>query len=228
MVASRSKQTASFPGVSAAQRRLLEVIKHRGEATVAELAAQGLARETVRDHLKLLRARGLVERAGARRSGPGRPEILYRITHHGNQLFPQRHGQILRELVEYLEREGRDDVLEQFFDAWLHRKRDELVPRVEHLEGWEREREVAAILSKEGFLAEAAEGEPTGACLRLCHCPWRQLVEASQAPCRAEKRLVSDLLGRSLTRQAFIPDGDPVCSYSIGGAAGHQTSPLGD
>jgi len=228
MVASHSAQTASVPGISAAQRRLLKAIKHRGEATVAELATQGLARETVRDQLKPLRVGGLVERAGARRGEPGRPEILYRLTHQGDRLFPQRHGQILRELVEYLEQEGRDDLLEEFFDARLRRRRAELLPRVEHLEGTERAREVAAILSEEGFLAEAVEGGPTGACLRLCHCPWHQLVEASQVPCRSEKLLISDLLGRSLTRQTFIPDGDPVCTYAISDAAGHQTSPLGD
>ena len=228
MAASRRTPTASVPGVGAAPRRLLEAIKLRGEATVAELATQGLARETVRDHLKLLGAHGLVERAGARRDGPGRPEIRYRLTHYGNLLFPQRHGEILRELVEYLEREGRDHLLEEFFDAWLRRKRAELLPRVEHLEGADRVREVAAILSEEGFLAEAAEGGPTGACLRLWHCPWRQLVEASQVPCRAEKLLVSDLLGQNLARQSFMPEGDPSCTYSIGGAAGPQTSPLGD
>jgi predicted ArsR family transcriptional regulator len=206
------------PGLGDPQRHLLAGLKRRGEATVEELRVAGLARETVRDHLKSLQARGLVERAGARRSGPGRPEVVYRLTGRGDELFPHRHGELLRELAEFLDDAGREGVLERFFQARGERKRREAGERLAGLEGEARRAEVAAFLSEQGFLAEVAEGGGAGERprLRLCHCPWRDLVAVSRVPCRAEIALVSELLGEPLTRESFIPDGDSSCTYTIG------------
>ena len=205
------------PGLGEAQRLVLGELKRRGEATVEELRVADLARETVRDHLKSLQGRGLVERAGSRRSGPGRPEVVYRLTGRGDELFPRRHGELLRELVEFLGEETGEEVLERFFDARTERKRRAALDRLDGLEGEARLAEVAAILSEEGFLAEALEpGEGGDGRLRLCHCPWSELVAVSRVPCRAELGLVSELLGTSLTRESFIPDGGASCTYRVG------------
>lgn len=212
------------PGLGEAQRVLLGEIKDRGETTIAELAVTGLARETIRDHLKALEAYRLVERTGVRRTGRGRPEVVYRLSQAGDRLFPQRHGQLLRELVEFLDAGGRHEVLEEFFEARNRRKREALLPRVRGLEGGERVQEVAAILSEDGFLAHAWE-ENGAEHLRLCHCPWRELIAVSRAPCRAEISLVSDLLGQHLTREAFIPAGDLTCTYCVGATAVDRSQP---
>lgn len=212
------------PGLGEAQRLLLGEIKRQGETTIAELAVTELARETIRDHLKALVAHRLVERTGVRRAGPGRPEVVYRLSAAGSRLFPQRHGQLLRELVEFLDAGGQHEVIEEFFEARTRRKREALSPRVRHLEGVERGQEVAAILSEDGFLAEAWR-EMGVEHLRICHCPWRELVAVSRAPCRAEIRLVSDLLGQPLAREAFIPDGDLTCTYCVRTAAGGGPPP---
>jgi len=222
----RGLDSSLAPGLGEAQRRLLGEIKHRGEATIFELAVTGLARETIRDHLKALEAFRLVQRAGLRRAGRGRPEVVYRLSPAGNRLFPQRHGQLLRELVEFLNAGGRHEVLEEFFEARNRRKHEALFPRVLDLEGSERVQEVAAILSEEGFVADAWE-ESGAERLRLCHCPWRELVAVSRAPCRAEMSLVSELLGQRLTREAFIPAGDLTCTYCVGTAADDPPQPPG-
>jgi len=184
----------------------------------------GFARETIRDHLKALEAFRLVDRTGLRRVGRGRPEVVYRLSPAGNRLFPQRHGQLLRELVEFLDAGGQHEVLEEFFEARTRRQRELLLPRVQDLEGSERVKEVAAIMSEEGFLADAWKQEGTEH-LRLFHCPWRELVAVSRAPCRAEMSLVSDLLDQRLTREAFIPAGDLTCTYCVGTNAGDLLQP---
>jgi len=149
---------------------------------------------------------------------------VYRLSAAGNGLFPQRHGHLLRELVEFLDAGGRHEVIEEFFEARTRRKREALFPRVRHLEGARRVQEVASILSEDGFLAEALR-EKGVEHLRIFHCPWRELVAVSRAPCRAEIRLVSDLLGQPLAREAFIPDGDLTCTYCVGTASDAQPQP---
>jgi len=204
------------PGLGESQQTILELLLRSGEATLADLEASlELATETLRDHLKALGAKGLVERAGVRREGPGRPHVVYRLSNAGLDLFPKREGELLRELATFLQVSGNVHLLEAFFEARVQRKWEVLRHRVAHLEGIERTEEVARILSDEGFMAEI-EDTATGPRLRLCHCPLREVVAVSHLPCRAEMALVKELLGEPLQRLSFMPDGESTCTYSIG------------
>lgn len=212
------------PGLGTSQRILLERLKRLGTASLGELEGDlGLARETVRDHLKALGAEGLVERAGVRREGPGRPQVLYRLSAEGERLFPRREGELLRELAAFLIDDGREELLAGFFDRRAAAKRERLAARVAGLDPERRLREVAAILTEEGFLAEVAAPAGSTAArdaagpprLRLCHCPLREVVAVSHLPCRAELALIEELLGRRLARETFIPHGASACTYAV-------------
>lgn len=204
------------PGLGDSQKTILELLLRSGQASLADLEASlELATETLRDHLKALAAKGLVERAGVRREGPGRPHVLYRLSNAGVELFPRRAGELLRELASFLQDSGNAHLLEAFFDARAERKRELLAGRVAGLEGVDRIAEVARILSEEGFMAEI-DDTSHGPRLRLCHCPLREVVAVSHLPCRAEMMLVRELLGAPLHRESFMPEGDSSCTYSIG------------
>lgn len=205
----------SHTGFGESQSRLLREVKRLGEATLAELEEEiGLARESLRDHCRTLEAQGLVERAGVRRAGAGRPQVVYRLTERGEELFPRREGELLGELVRFLDENDREELLERFFAQRRERRRPALRQRVAGLSGDALLREVAALLSEEGYLAEPV-GEGGDARLRLCHCPLRDLVAVSRLPCRAEMALVEELLGASLTRESFMPHGDSSCTYRL-------------
>ncbi len=207
--------SADGPGLGESRRRLLDGIKRAGECTLGELEAGfDLNPETLRVHLDALTAQGLVERAGVRRSGAGRPRVLYRLTPRGEALFPRREGALLRELASFLESEGRDDLLERFFAARLARRRRDLEPRVAGRSGRARLEAVASAFAEEGFLAEVVPGGD-GPRLRLCHCPLRELVAVSDLPCRYELALLRALLDEPPRREAFIPDGSPACAYAF-------------
>lgn len=215
------------PGLGESQAAILELLLRRGRATLAELEEDlELATETLRDHLDALAVKGLVERAGVRRDGPGRPRIVYGLSESGLELFPRREADLLRELTRFLAEEGSLHLLEEFFERRASAQREELIGRVSGLEGEERLREVARILSEQGFMAEVAHQESPPR-IRLCNCPIRDLVEVSHLPCRAELRLVRELLGRSLHRVSYMPDGDDSCTYSLGEETGTLSNPPG-
>ena len=214
------------PGLGASQRTLLELLKRRGEATLAELETGiEVARETVRSHLESLAAQQLIERSGVRRRGPGRPHVLYRLSAQGEALFPRREGEMLAELARYLLESEHPERLEEFFVARADAKRAILAGPLKVLGAGERLNEIARSLSQEGFLAEAAleGGEPIR--LRLCHCPLRDLVAVTHLPCRAEMKLVEELLGRPLVRTQFMPDGDTSCTYAVAAAPRPKRQP---
>jgi predicted ArsR family transcriptional regulator len=198
-------------GFGQSRRRLLEALKHFGPATLRDAAAGlGLARETVREHVNALAADGLVERAGTRRAGPGRPEVLYRLTARAESLFPRRDGEVLADLAAYLLARGGEAELKRFFEQRAERRLGAARPRLAGLRGRKRLEGVARILSEEGYMADV-----TGGTLRLAHCPLRSVVSVTRLPCRAELNLVESLLGRRLKRTDYLPDGGASCSYLI-------------
>ncbi len=218
-------ESISSPGLGESQKSILEGLLRSGEATLADLEAElDLATETLRDHLKALEAKDLVERAGLRRQGRGRPRVVYRLSRSGQDLFPRREGELLRELASFLQDTGNHQLLERFFETRLQRKRKQLLHQVEGLSGIERMEMVARMLSEEGFMAEI-EATSSGRRLRLCHCPLRDVVAVSHLPCRAELNLVGELLGEPLQRQTFMPDGANRCSYSIGEPTAESQEP---
>lgn len=214
MSGSGRARAVNAPGLGESRRAILSVLKETGGATVPTLSdVVDLNVETVREHLGILREQGLVERRGTRADGPGRPTVVYGLTAESESLFPRREAEVLRELAAFLRETDRGDVLAEFFDRYLAGRREASLARVEGLEGAERLREAARILSEEGFMALVEENGGTPR-LRLCHCPLRELVEVSKVPCRAEVGFVRELLGQDLTRVSYIPAGDAACAYA--------------
>ncbi len=205
--------------LTSSHRVLIDALKRRGRASVPQLAEElSLNIETIRDHLKSLVARDLVRREeqprgdATARSGPGRPEILYSLTDAAEVLFPRREGDVLRELGAYLVHHDQEVLLTDFFDEYIERRRAVASARVAHLEGRARVEEVARIFAEFGFMPVLEDDDDTPR-IRLCHCPLRELVDATRIPCRAEIGFLAELLGERLTRVAYIPAGDDSCSY---------------
>jgi predicted ArsR family transcriptional regulator len=203
-------------GLGESQQRILDHLKRRGSGTIPVIADDvELNVETVRAHLRALVTEGLVQRAGSRPKGPGRPEIVYELTSNAESLFPNRESELLQRFATYLKTSGKPDLIRGFFDEYVASRREDALRRLQGLKGEERLREVALILSEEGFMAEIetdGEGRPL---LKLCHCPMRQLVAATRAPCRAELGFVKELVGQNLARVSYIPSGDSACCYAV-------------
>ncbi len=205
--------TTGIPLLSERHRSLLDALKYRGRATVPELAADlDLNVETVREHLRTLEASRVVRRDGARRQGPGRPEIAWILTADAEPLFPRREGETLRELARYLVDKGQAHLLSGFLRSQIAERRQQGLVRVKGLTGTARALEVRSILDEMGFMPVL---EQSGNTLRLCHCPLRDLVAATDLPCREEIGLLRELLDGSVTRVSHMPNGDTACAYRM-------------
>lgn len=206
-----------MPGLGDTQRALLHSLKRRGPATTGELAEDfTLATGTVREHLKSLEARRLVERVGTRRQGPGRPHVIYGLTDAGEALFPRGEAELLTELVEFLLDAGEDDLIDRFFEQRADRAATEAARRVAQMTVEHRAEEVVRILADAGFMPELRTDQETGdTVVRLCHCPLKSVIAVTRRPCAAEERFVSQVLGAELERLTYMPDGDECCSYRV-------------
>lgn len=205
--------------------RILERLKRSGACSIPELArAFALSPESVRAHVRALAGAGLMQASGKRSQGRGRPERLWSLTRDAERLFPRREGELLRGLAEHLRERGHQHLLASFLEGFAAERRDAALARLRGLEGSVRMDEVARILTEEGYMADfqpGSDGAP--ARLRLYHCPVRELVDVTRAPCRAEMGLVRsllgrDLAGRGLARIEYIPEGGASCAYAVGGS----------
>ena len=207
---------AKGPGLGATRRALLAALKRLGPSALAELRADlPLSPATVREHLLALTREGLVARHGTRKTGRGRPEVIWALTLGAEELFPQRDGAVLHELVTWMGGHGGAALLGEFFEGRIGRKRQTADARLARKTGLRRVAEVARMLSEEGYLAEAVRGSDGAPVLRIFHCPVKDLVAATDLPCRTELGLVRELLGGTLTRLEHAAHKQGTCSYGV-------------
>lgn len=198
------------------QADILEWLKRHGRGVIPEIAESlALSVETIRSHLRSLRSSGLVQRLGSRSSGPGRPEIVYALTSEAEVLFPRGEVAMLRDLAAFLRDRGHDALMSEFFDEQIEARRANVRERISGADPVDRLDAMVGVLNGEGFMAETSTDPEGRRTLRLCHCPYRTVVDATSAPCRSELRFMRDVLGERLVRTSYIPDGDPACSYRI-------------
>lgn len=206
-----------MPGLGETQRELLHLLKRRGPSTTGELAVDfDLATGTLREHLKSLEARRLVERVGRRREGPGRPHVIYGLSDAGEALFPAGEAELLVNLIEFLLDTDRYDVIDEFFEQRVDQAYSEAAERVERMTVERRAEEVVRILADAGFMPEIETDVKTGDMIvKLCHCPLKSVIAVTRRPCAAEERFVSQIVGADLERLTYMPDGDECCSYRV-------------
>lgn len=203
------------------KRRIVDHLKRRASATVAELTDHlGITSTAVRQHLDDLQATGLVERLDAvNTGGRGRPRMPWALTDLATDLFPDRHADLTVELITAI----RESVGEEGLDAVIANRAGK--QRTAYAEAVSRagttlEASVTAladIRSAEGYIADSeAEGDGSFT-LTEHHCPVGTAAGTCNQLCRDELQVFRDVLGPDVEvqRTSHLLSGDSRCSYRI-------------
>lgn len=211
---------------SDSRRRLLELVKKRGDVSIDEaMDATDLSRTTVREHFLQLEEEGLVERFTEKGSGRGRPPLRFEITEAGRQLFPVRDGALLGGLIDFLRERGHEDLLQSFFETYWEERLQEMQKRLRGAEGADRRLDVLeALLREEGFVPNIQQEEGR-LVVRECNCPFPKAVEKTRLPCRLEAAFYEALFDQRVERVSYIPDGHPACIYEFPAEAADRIGP---
>ena len=202
---------------SETKRRLLRLMNRRGEITLNDaMETIDRARPTLRDHLDQMGRDGLVTRR-SKREGRGRPSMCYRMTSRAERLFPRREGAVFAEFLAYLEEQGRDQLIEEFFQSFWDDRLDEVERRLPgSLESADMRQIVdvlKAVLEEAGFMPEVRVEEDR-VVVEECNCPFAEIVGTTELPCASETCFYEALFGR-VERTRHIPDGDEACAYEL-------------
>jgi predicted ArsR family transcriptional regulator len=198
------------------RRRIVEILKEHGTATVAELAEQlGIAQVSVRHHLDILIGEDLVRTTGVRRhDGAGRPSQVYSLTLEAAKLFPQRHDAIAEGMLSELKATLPADQVRAMFLRMADKtaaEAPELLPG-QSLE--ERLDEVAQFLTEKGYNArwETRDGHYE---LLACNCPYMGVADRHHELCLMDQEMIQNLVPGATRYETRALHGSSHCTYII-------------
>lgn len=209
------KTSAKISGRAA----VLELIKRDGPIAAEKLAEKlGITAMAVRQHLAGLEADGLAL-SEVKPAARGRPAKYWRATDKAAAHFPDSHAQLALDLIGQMQAafgdKGMDALLKlrtidqaQTYGAAIG-KAQTLKAKLEAL---------AAIRSKEGYMAEVRREPETGAWLFVeNHCPICAAARLCMGLCREELSLFHKVLGRDvkIERLSHILAGAGRCAYRV-------------
>jgi predicted ArsR family transcriptional regulator len=184
--------------MSDTQQRLLYLLKTRGPLTAQQLAEiLELTSMGARRQLEAALAEGLVQ-SEDRAVGIGRPGRWWSLTSSGHARFPDRHGEVVVQLLGHLRTQLGEDGVESLIQAREQKMEQDYRALIESQPTLAKKLDaLAEIRSREGYMAEVkASGD--GWQLIEHHCPICAAASQCQAFCRSELQLF----------RALLPDAD--------------------
>ncbi len=197
--------------------RILILLKTEGPQLAAAVGdALSISGEAARQQLAKMAEEGLVEPVTVAPRGRGRPRQLWHLTAEGNSHFPDGHAELtatlLTTVVQQLGPAALDAVITARENETLQRYRDELADRPDlaaRVEG------LAAIRSREGYMADSWQEDDGSLMLVENHCPICAAATACAGFCRSELETFRSVLSAKVERSEHILLGARRCAYRI-------------
>lgn len=206
----------------AVRKRILEILKETGGATVAELAAAlDMAPVSVRHHLDILQGDSLICVDRLERKGSvGRPQQVYGLTEEANDHFPNDFAALAGHLVRELKQILPPEQVEKAFRSMAGQIAEELDADLASLTMEERLAEVTDFLNARGYLARWEEDGQGGYLLHKHNCPYAGVSGDHPELCVMDKALVDLLMDQVCEKTASMADAELCCTYAIRGDDG--------
>lgn len=198
------------------RRLIIDLLKKNGamDATAlsAELSLTGMA---VRQHLYALQDEGIVEYEEEPRP-MGRPAKLWRLTPKANALFPSGYAELTVGLLDCAREAFGEDGLEKLVALRSGKQLEEYGRQLAELSTVEEKLAVlAAIRSREGYMAELEKQADGTFHFIEKHCPICDAASACARLCQSELDLFRKVLGVEVERIAHLLSGGKRCEYKV-------------
>ena len=196
------------------RRGILNFLRERGQATVAQIADKvGLSPVTTHYHLNRLESEKLV-RAEPLRQGVGRPKYVFSLADAALELFPQSSHRLADRLLDALQTQLTAQQIESIFsrmagDMAAEHGRDlkdkSLEDKIEAL---------VSILGEEGFFSHVERVGQEYRVTQHC-CPYQYVAERHPGVCAIDLQLMSATLGTHVERGSWMLNGDRMCTFHV-------------
>lgn len=201
---------------SSQQEVLNQLMERKAGATLDELvAAVGLSRTAVNQHLMALEREGYVRKGTPRKTGR-RPQNIYILTEQGtNSLFPKQYSWFSRLMFQTLrDHVGAQQMSQYMYDLGVKLSAN-LIGRLIGKNRTERIAEIVAIMNETGFIARTipAEGADKLPRVECKNCVYHDLSKDYPEVCRFDIGFLSGLMGAEIEHQACVQRNDDSCRF---------------
>jgi predicted ArsR family transcriptional regulator len=198
------------------QNRLLYLLKTRGPLTAQQLAEiLELTSMGARRQLESALEEGLVQ-CEDRAAGIGRPGRWWSLTSSGHARFPDRHGEVVVQLLGHMRTQLGEAGVESLIQAREQKMEQDYRAQISAQTSIAKKlNALAEIRSREGYMAEVQENDD-GWQLIEHHCPICSAASQCQAFCRSELQLFRALLPEvTVERSEHLLTQGARCIYKI-------------
>jgi predicted ArsR family transcriptional regulator len=205
----------AIEALSETRREILLHIKHRGGATIAELAAHlGISDEGTRQHLIYLERSGWILRRDTGAAGrSGRPASIYHVSPQGEVFFPKQYEALTVALL--------DTVLELYGEEAIHAALARITDA--KVEAWAPRLEGKTLREKLGLLKNYYQDGDEFVSVQVNgdtsiverNCPFLNVAQSRPALCSTTVSVLTRLLGFQVERRQSFQNGDGCCEFVV-------------
>lgn len=213
----------SYKGAHLVTRRaILEMLKLQGELSAGAIAEElGISSMAARQQLQELEESGDVS-AENRSLGKGRPTKFWRLTSKANRHFPDRHSDLMVDLIQSARAAFGEEGMERLLEERGQRQIETYRRKLNALKTLRSKvKALAEIRSEEGYLADVEKREDGSWLLVENHCPICVAAENCAGLCTVELQVFRESLGEdtSVEREEHLLSGARRCAYRISATA---------
>jgi predicted ArsR family transcriptional regulator len=201
------------------------MLKTNGGLSTRELSELvGVSATAVRRHLNALEAEDLAFHRTEQR-GMGRPSYIYQLASDASTVFNQSYAAFASSILEDLDGLNGEESPSELIDRRQRKRHQLYVKRTNGDSLSERVASLAQLMESEGRMTTWQRLSNDRFLLREHNCPFGELAEELDYPCRCELALLQQVLEAKVERIGHIPQGDIACVYQIiGHDNGHVAS----
>ena len=197
------------------REKIIFLLKKNGPLSIEDLSKElHITSMGIRQHLLSLERKGYINYV-TKRQGIGRPAFLYRLTEKAQNLFPSVYDEFILDTFKDIENnEGRQKIEELF--KWrknrLLKDLKESLPEKKTLP--DTLSAITNLLDTKGYLSELQDTNNHYS-LKVFNCPIYRLASEYREACRFDLLMFKELIGKEVSREECIIDGNTSCIYTI-------------
>jgi len=197
------------------REKIIFLLKKNGPLSIEDLSKElHITSMGIRQHLLSLERKGYINYV-TKRQGIGRPAFLYRLTEKAQNLFPTVYDEFILDTFRDIESNEGKQKIEELFQWRKNRFLKDL--RESSLEKKTLPDTLFAItnhLDRKGYLSELQDTNNHYS-LKVFNCPIYRLASEYREACQFDLQMFKELIGKEVSREECIVDGDTSCIYTI-------------
>ena len=197
------------------REKIIFLLKKNGPLSIEDLSKElHITSMGIRQHLLSLERKGYINYV-TKRQGIGRPAFLYRLTEKAQNLFPTVYDEFILDTFRDIESNEGKQKIEELFEWRKNRFLRDL--KESSLEKKTLPDTLFAItnhLDRKGYLSELQDTNNHYS-LKVFNCPIYRLASEYREACQFDLQMFKELIGKEVSREECIVDGDTSCIYTI-------------